>query len=71
MIAVGTGFQQTVTLDAGSADGIRPDETVLNGEGLVGEVTSVTSNHRHRAAGQRSSAVAVGAQVAPSGQLGW
>lgn len=69
VIAVGTGFQQTVTIDAGSADGIRPDETVLNGEGLVGAVTSVTSSTATVLLAS-SSAVAVGAQVAPSGQLG-
>jgi rod shape-determining protein MreC len=69
VIAVGTGFQQTVTIDAGSADGIRPDETVLNGEGLVGAVTSVTSSTATVLLAS-SSAVAVGAQVSPSGQIG-
>ena len=69
VIAVGTGFQQTVTIDAGSANGIRPDETVLNGEGLVGAVTSVTSSTATVMLAS-SPAVAVGAQVAPSGQLG-
>lgn len=69
VIAVGTGFQQTVTIDAGSANGIRPDETVLNGEGLVGAVTSVTSSTATVMLAS-SPTVAVGAQVAPSGQLG-
>jgi rod shape-determining protein MreC len=69
VIAVGTGFQQTVTIDAGSANGIRPDETVLNGEGLVGAVTSVTSSTATVMLAS-SPAVAVGAQVSPSGQLG-
>jgi rod shape-determining protein MreC len=69
VIAVGTGFQQTVTIDAGSGNGIRPDETVLNGEGLVGAVTSVTSSTATVMLAS-SPAVAVGAQVAPSGQLG-
>jgi rod shape-determining protein MreC len=31
-----------VTIDAGSRDGIAPDETVLNGDGLVGTVTATT-----------------------------
>jgi len=69
VIAVGTGFQQTVTIDVGSANGIRPDETVLNGEGLVGAVTSVTSTTATVMLAS-SPAVAVGAQVSPSGQLG-
>lgn len=69
VIAVGTGFQQTVTIDAGTANGIRPDETVLNGEGLVGTVTSVTTSTATVLLAS-SPAVAVGAQVSPSGQLG-
>jgi rod shape-determining protein MreC len=69
VIAVGTGYQQTVTIDAGSANGIRPDETVLNGEGLVGAVTSVTTSTATVLLAS-SPAVAVGAQVSPSGQLG-
>ncbi len=31
-------FDHTVTIDAGTADGVRPDMTVLNGDGLVGRV---------------------------------
>jgi rod shape-determining protein MreC len=69
VIAVGTGFQQTVTIDVGSANGIKRDETVLNGEGLVGAVTSVTSSTATVMLAS-SPAVAVGAQVSPSGQLG-
>jgi rod shape-determining protein MreC len=69
VIAVGAGFQQTVTIDAGSANGIRPDETVLNGQGLVGAVTSVTTSTATVLLAS-SPAVAVGAQVSPSGQLG-
>jgi len=43
VIAVGSerGFVRTVTVDAGSRDGITIDQTVLNGDGLVGRVTSV------------------------------
>jgi rod shape-determining protein MreC len=36
-------FSRTVTIDAGSAAGIRPDQTVLNDHGLVGRVLRVTS----------------------------
>lgn len=35
------GFARTVTIDAGSRDGIRPGQTVLNGDGLVGRTTRV------------------------------
>ncbi|HWU20791.1 MAG TPA: rod shape-determining protein MreC [Nocardioides sp.] len=37
-------FEDTATIDAGSSDGLRPDMTVVNGNGLVGRVTSVTSH---------------------------
>jgi len=69
VIAVGTGFQQTVTIDVGTANGIGPQETVLNGDGLVGTVTSVTASTATVLLAS-SSAVVVGAQVSPSGQLG-
>ncbi|MFE9259073.1 rod shape-determining protein MreC [Streptomyces sp. NPDC006879] len=43
VIAIGAaqGFSWTVTIDAGSKDGITRDMTVLNGDGLVGRVTTV------------------------------
>jgi rod shape-determining protein MreC len=41
VIAAGGSYSDTVTIDAGSTDGIQADETVLNGNGLVGTVTSV------------------------------
>ncbi|MFG2297098.1 rod shape-determining protein MreC [Streptomyces sp. NPDC048603] len=43
VIAIGAaqGFSWTVTIDAGSKDGIQNDMTVLNGDGLVGRVTTV------------------------------
>jgi rod shape-determining protein MreC len=37
-------FSSTVTIDAGSDAGVRPDLTVLNGDGLVGRVIEVTSH---------------------------
>ncbi|WP_344277224.1 rod shape-determining protein MreC [Streptomyces hebeiensis] len=43
VIAIGAaqGFSWTVTIDIGANDGIRRDMTVLNGDGLVGRVTTV------------------------------
>ncbi|MEU7178540.1 rod shape-determining protein MreC [Streptomyces celluloflavus] len=43
VIAIGAaqGFSWTVTIDAGSRDGIARDMTVINGDGLVGRVTTV------------------------------
>lgn len=35
-------FSHTVTIDAGTADGVRADMTVLNGAGLVGRVVRTT-----------------------------
>jgi rod shape-determining protein MreC len=70
VIATGQGFQQTVTLDAGSRDGVRPRETVLNGQGLVGEVTAVGPDTCTVMLATDSSAQ-VGIQLAPGGQLGW
>ncbi|MEU9617941.1 MULTISPECIES: rod shape-determining protein MreC [unclassified Streptomyces] len=43
VIAIGAaqGFSWTVTIDAGSHDGVKRDMTVINGDGLVGRVTTV------------------------------
>ncbi|MEO3754910.1 rod shape-determining protein MreC [Streptomyces sp. B6B3] len=43
VIAIGAaqGFSWTVTIDVGRDDGITQDMTVLNGDGLVGRVTTV------------------------------
>jgi rod shape-determining protein MreC len=40
VVAIGAAqsFSRTVTIDAGTADGVRADMTVLNGDGLVGRV---------------------------------
>ncbi|MFG3227559.1 rod shape-determining protein MreC [Kitasatospora sp. NPDC048194] len=43
VIAIGPaqGFSWTITIDAGSDDGLTRDMTVINGQGLVGRVTTV------------------------------
>lgn len=40
-IGAAQGFSWTVTIDAGANDGLERDMTVLNGDGLVGRVTTV------------------------------
>ncbi|MGW1722898.1 rod shape-determining protein MreC [Streptomyces sp. NPDC002306] len=46
VIAIGAaqGFSWTVTIDIGANDGIKRDMTVLNGDGLVGRITTVGPN---------------------------
>lgn len=46
VIAIGAaqGFSWTVTIDVGANDGVKRDMTVLNGDGLVGRVTTVGAN---------------------------
>jgi rod shape-determining protein MreC len=70
VIGVGQGYQQTVSLDAGSRDGVRIGQTVLNGQGLVGNVTAVSADTSTVLLASSASAV-IGVAVAPSGQLGW
>jgi rod shape-determining protein MreC len=41
VISSGEGLENTVSLDVGSANGVKPDMTVLSGDGLVGRVTRV------------------------------
>jgi rod shape-determining protein MreC len=38
----GQTFSRTVTIDAGRSDGVRPDMTVLNAQGLVGRVIAAS-----------------------------
>jgi rod shape-determining protein MreC len=63
------GFEWTVTIDAGSVDGVRRDMTVVTGAGLVGRVKQVgrTTCVVVLAADPGSS---VGARVAGSDELG-
>jgi rod shape-determining protein MreC len=70
VIAFGQGYQQTVTLNAGSADGVRPQQTVVDGDGLVGQVISVGAATCTVLLASDASSV-VGIRLAPSGQIGW
>ena len=64
------GFAWTITIDAGSADGLKVDQNVVNGQGLVGRVIRV---------GPSTSVVAllvdatatVGARIEGSGEVGF
>jgi rod shape-determining protein MreC len=70
VIALGQGYDNSVTLDVGSSQGIRPEETVLNGAGLVGTVTSVSPWSSTVLLTTDATAV-TGVRVVGSGQLGW
>jgi rod shape-determining protein MreC len=70
VIGIGQGYQQSVTLDIGSRNGVRPQETVLSVSGLVGTVTSV-SPWTCTVGLATDPAAAVGVRLAGSGQLGW
>jgi rod shape-determining protein MreC len=69
VIAAGGDYADTVTINAGSGNGIAANETVLNGDGLVGTVVSVT---RTTATVQllTDAASTVGVRMAGSGQIG-
>jgi rod shape-determining protein MreC len=69
VIAAGGDFSDTVTLDAGSNDGIKPDETVLNGSGFVGTVTQVSADTSTVLLANDASST-VGVQMAGSGEIG-
>jgi len=67
---MGQGYSQTVTLDAGTADGIKTGDTVLNGQGLVGTVTAVNAQTCSVLLATDATSV-VGVTMATSGQIGW
>jgi rod shape-determining protein MreC len=69
VIAAGGDYSDTVTINAGSADGITTDETVLNGDGLVGTIVSTTSTTATVQLATDAGAT-VGIRMAGSGQLG-
>jgi rod shape-determining protein MreC len=69
VIAAGGDYSDTVTLDVGRNDGIKPDETVLNGSGFVGTVTQVSEDTSTVLLADDASSV-VGVQMAGSGEIG-
>ncbi len=70
VIAFGQGYEQAVTLDAGRADGVRPQQTVLDGDGLVGQVVRVGAHTCTVLLATDASSV-TGVRLAPGGQIGW
>jgi rod shape-determining protein MreC len=69
VIAAGGAYSDTVTINAGSRAGVATNETVLNGDGLVGTVTAVTGS---TATVQLATdgAATVGVTVAGTGEIG-
>lgn len=69
VIAAGQDYADSVTLDVGRRDGVQAQETVLNGDGLVGTVTQVSSDTSTVLLATDGSSV-VGARMAGSSQIG-
>ena len=69
VIAAGADYANSVTLDMGSRDGVHAQETVLNGDGLVGTVTQVSRDTSTVLLATDASSV-VGARMAGSNQIG-
>ena len=69
VIAAGGEYSDTVTLDVGRNDGIKPHETVLNGSGFVGIVTEVSADTSTVLLAADASS-AIGVQVQGSGEIG-
>jgi rod shape-determining protein MreC len=69
VIAVGQGYEETITIDSGSRDGLQPDETVLDGDGLVGRVSQVGATTSTVLLASDASS-AVGARLEGSNEIG-
>ncbi|MFE2046351.1 rod shape-determining protein MreC [Streptomyces sp. NPDC059477] len=72
VIAIGAaqGFSWTITIDIGANDGIKRDMTVLNGDGLVGRVTTV-GPHTSTVLLANDPDFAVGTRMEGSDELGF
>jgi rod shape-determining protein MreC len=69
VIAAGGDYSDTVTINVGSSDGITADETVLNGNGLVGTVVT-TSPTTATVQLVTDAGTTVGVRMAGSGEIG-
>jgi rod shape-determining protein MreC len=68
-LGAGLGFSWTVTLDAGSRDGVRPDLCLVSATGLLGRVKTVTPTTA-TALLITDPAAKVGVRLAGSGEIG-
>ncbi len=69
VIAAGGSYDDTVTISVGSRAGVAPNETVLNGDGLVGTVTAVTADTATVQLATDAAAT-VGVRMAGTAQIG-
>jgi rod shape-determining protein MreC len=69
-IGSASGFGSTILIDAGSDDGIKPNMTVIAGQGMVGRVLSVTSSTSVVILLVDATST-VGARVEKSGEVGF
>jgi rod shape-determining protein MreC len=69
VIAAGGDFSDSVTLDVGRSDGVKPNETVLNGSGFVGTVTQVSEDTSTVLLADDASST-IGIQMQGSGEIG-
>ena len=69
VIAAGGDYSDTVTISAGSSDGITANETVLNGDGLVGTVVATSPTTATVQLATEADAT-VGIRMAGDGQIG-
>jgi rod shape-determining protein MreC len=69
VIAAGPAYADMITIDIGRQDGIKPNETVLNGSGLVGTVTTVSTRTATVLLTTDASAT-VGVRLAGTGLIG-
>jgi rod shape-determining protein MreC len=69
LIAAGGSYSDTITIDEGTSAGIKINDTVLNGDGLVGSVTQAgTSTSTVQLASDADSVV--GVRLASTGAIG-
>jgi rod shape-determining protein MreC len=69
VISAGQGFEDTVTINAGSRSGVKPDMTVMAADGLVGRITRVGPSTATVLLAT-DAASAVGSRVEGSQQIG-
>jgi rod shape-determining protein MreC len=69
VVGAGGSYSDTVTIDAGSRDGIAVNDTVLNGAGLVGTVTQTSALDSTVLLATDADST-VGVRLAKTGQIG-